>query len=256
MDRRLNGVWGGMCALLCGLGLSTAAYGQALPDGTGKAEFVHNCTACHRADMVTAAKKTPEEWKKSVFEMASRGADGTPEDLNKVVVYLVAHYAKDGSGQAAATPAAGHDALSSAELNTVNGLIADNGCVICHRIEKQGGYIGPELNGVGARRTAVQIREAIVHPHPTLARENRLATITTADGKTTMGRMVSEDEHTVRVIDTSGTTVSYSKPELRSLTVVDTNPMQSYEKRIAPEDLPVLVRYLSSLPAVEESSKK
>jgi len=40
------------------------------------------------------------------------------------------------------------------------------------------------------------------------------------------------------------------------LTVVDTNPMQSYEKRIAPEDLPVLVRYLSSLPAVEESSKK
>jgi mono/diheme cytochrome c family protein len=78
---------------LCGLSLCNQLFAQALPDGKGKAEFVHNCTACHRADMVTRVKKTPDEWRKSVDEMAARGTDGTKEDLDNVVLYLDTYFA-------------------------------------------------------------------------------------------------------------------------------------------------------------------
>lgn len=97
MDHKLKMVLGAACAFLCGLSLSHRAFGETLPDGKGKAEFVHNCTACHRADMVTRVKKTPEDWRKSVDEMAARGTDGTKEDLDNVVLYLDKYFALDPS---------------------------------------------------------------------------------------------------------------------------------------------------------------
>jgi hypothetical protein len=60
----------------------------------------------------------------------------------------------------------------------------------------------------------------------------------------------------VRVIDTSGEVAIYSKPGLRQFTIVNTNPMASYEGKITGEDLDDLVRYLGSLPSVDESVQK
>lgn len=51
---------------------------------------------------------------------------------------------------------------SSAEH--VKSIVADNNCLSCHRIGQDGGDIGPSLNGVGTRRTANQVRAAIVSP--------------------------------------------------------------------------------------------
>ena len=95
MDHKLKMALGAACAFLCGLSISNRAFGQALPDDKGKAEFVHNCTACHRADKVTRVKRTPEDWRKSVDEMAARGTDGTKEDLDNVVLYLDKYFSLD-----------------------------------------------------------------------------------------------------------------------------------------------------------------
>jgi glucose/arabinose dehydrogenase len=51
---------------------------------------------------------------------------------------------------------------SSAEH--VKSVIADNNCLVCHRVGREGGDIAPSLNGVGTRRTEEQIRSAIVSP--------------------------------------------------------------------------------------------
>jgi hypothetical protein len=106
------------CAFLFASLLSNAASAQqGLPDGLGKTEFVHNCTACHRADMVTRVKKTPEDWRKSVDEMASRGTDGTKEDLDNAYLYLVKNYSIDKPEGAAhpAMPPAGSPRPNSAD---------------------------------------------------------------------------------------------------------------------------------------------
>jgi mono/diheme cytochrome c family protein len=207
MDQKSKLVFGAMWALFCGLCLSKEAFGQTLPDGKGKAEFVHNCTACHTAKLVTRVKKTPEDWRKSVDEMAARGTDGSKEDLDNVVLYLVTYFGAEKSGAAAATQSTtpsstsgGPVVLNSSETERVKRLINENGCLTCHRIEKQGAYTGPTLNGLGARRSAREIRAAMVSPRHTL------------------------------------------------------NP--GNEGRITEEDLDLRVRYLGSLPSVDESVQK
>jgi putative heme-binding domain-containing protein len=263
MDRKHQLVVGAMRAFLCGLCLTSAASAQNLPDGTGKAEFIHNCLDCHSAGMVLRAKKTPDEWRKNVDDMASRGSDGSKEDIDKVVLYLDKYFATDKSGPAAATQSTtpssasgGPAVLNSSEIERGKRVITENGCLTCHRIEKQGSYIGPTLNGVGSRRTTDEIRAALVRPHPTVDPSNNLIRLTTADGKTLVGRILSQDDHDVRVIDGSGEVATYSKPGLRQFTIINTNPMPSYERKIMGEDLDGLVRYLSSLPPVDESVQK
>ena len=240
MDHKFNVLLGAMCALLCGLCISNEAFGQTLPDGKGKAEFVHNCTACHRADMVTRVKKTPEEWRKSVDEMASRGTDGSKEDLDNAYLYLVTNYGADKPIPTAAaqstTPSSTSDgpaapkssltsSITSSELEHVKQLIAESGCLSCHRIEQQGSYTGPTLNGMGARRTAGELRAAIVNPHPTVDPANNVIRLTMANGKTIVGRILSQNDHQVRVIDASGTVATYSKSGFRQFTIINTNPM-------------------------------
>ena len=164
MDHKLKVVLGA-CTFLCGLSLSNQVSGQTLPDGKGKAEFVHNCTACHHASMVVAVKKTPEDWRKSVDEMASRGTDGTKEDLDNVVLYLDKYFALDPSASAPATQST--TPSSTPDTEHAKHVIAENGCLTCHRIEQQGAYTAPSLNGVGTRHTADEIRAAIISHHST-----------------------------------------------------------------------------------------
>jgi hypothetical protein len=135
MDHKLKVVLGA-CTFLCGLCSSNQALGQTLPDGKGKAEFVHNCTACHHASMVVAARKTPEDWRKSVDEMASRGTDGTKEDLDNVVLYLDKYFALDPPAPAQenqpATPPStpgGHAALTHSDLEHIKQVITESNCL-------------------------------------------------------------------------------------------------------------------------------
>jgi len=263
MGHKFKLTFGTICALWCGLCLSNTAFGQNLPDGKGKAEFIHNCTACHRADMVTNARKTPAAWRKTVDEMAARGTDGTKQDIDNVYVYLSTNFALDQSTPTEAPPSTAPPStsstaapLNSSEIEQAKSLITQNDCLACHRVQEQGGYTGPALNGVGARRTPDEIRAAVVSPKPTLDPGNDLVRLTTADGKTLTGRILSQDGHNVRVIDMSGQVATYSKPELRQFTIIDTNPMPSYAGRIAGDDLDDLVRYLSSLPSINESAQK
>jgi mono/diheme cytochrome c family protein len=66
-----------------------------------------------------------------------------------------------------ATPAStpsGSATLDASNIEHVKSVIADNNCLLCHRIGRDGADIGPSLNGLGTRRTADQIRAAIVSP--------------------------------------------------------------------------------------------
>jgi len=45
-------------------------------------------------------------------------------------------------------------------------IIANNNCLSCHRIGRNGGDLAPTLNGLGSKRTPDQIRAAIVSPVP------------------------------------------------------------------------------------------
>ena len=65
---------------------------------------------------------------------------------------------------APASTSIGSATQDASSLEHVKSIIADNNCLVCHRIGREGGDIAPSLNGVGTRRTVEQIRSAIVSP--------------------------------------------------------------------------------------------
>jgi mono/diheme cytochrome c family protein len=65
-------------------------------------------------------------------------------------------------------PAPSRPATSDASsVEHIKSVIADNNCLVCHRVGREGGDIAPSLNGIGTRRTEAQIRAAIVSPPAT-----------------------------------------------------------------------------------------
>ena len=103
----MNQKWKVAFAAACVLLLSGAAYGQnqKLPDGKGKAELIRGCTDCHGTDLIVQKKRTPEDWKKVVDDMAARGSDATPKDINNIIRYLSTNFAiKNTAATQPATP--------------------------------------------------------------------------------------------------------------------------------------------------------
>jgi competence protein ComEA len=80
-----------LCGWLAAVSLPPAlsAAGQSdLPEGPGKAVVERICSGCHGVEVFTDSRNTKERWGAVVDDMASRGAEGTDEELNQVVEYL------------------------------------------------------------------------------------------------------------------------------------------------------------------------
>jgi mono/diheme cytochrome c family protein len=161
-----------VCVILRALPIQWSLWPN--PDGKGKAEFLPICTACHSTDTVTHLRKTPDEWRKTVDDMVARGADGSKEDLDNVVLYLSTNFGPEKSGSGAATQSTTYSSISG----------------------------GPA------------------------------------------------------VMNGSGEVATHSKPGLHLFTIINANPMPSYEGKIMGENLDDLARYLTSLPSAEESLQK
>jgi putative heme-binding domain-containing protein len=228
---------------------------QNLPAGTGSAEFQRICSSCHATNIVTNQRMTRAEWAGLVSDMVSRGAQGSPEDLDKVVGYLAANFGKSGpspSAPAETSPPAPvakekETPLSEAELSRAKELVQANKCLSCHRIGDAGSYLAPKLTDIGANRSAQQLRDSLVSPDKEVFYENRLVRIVTQDGKTLTGRLLNHDSYSVQFIESSGQLESVKKAGLREFTIIAQNPMPSYGDKMSADDLTILIHYLSSL---------
>lgn len=104
MNQKSKLVLGAACALF----LTCAAYGQnqKLPDGKGKAELIRGCTDCHSVNLVVQKRRTPEDWKKVVDDMAARTSENTPKDVDNILRYLNTNFGIKKTGTTAAPQSA------------------------------------------------------------------------------------------------------------------------------------------------------
>jgi len=75
-------------ALIAPLLALSFAQAQDLPPGKGKDLVENSCAACHGLDVVVAQHATKDGWASIVDYMVSRGASGTPEEIQTMVDYL------------------------------------------------------------------------------------------------------------------------------------------------------------------------
>src|SRR5436190_1522451 len=79
-----------------------------------------------------------------------------------------------------------------------------NGCVTCHSMKGEGGISGPDLTGIGARRSAGYLRESLVDPSAAVPDGYLLVSVVTKGGEKVSGVRVNEDSFSLQIRDGSG----------------------------------------------------
>ncbi len=64
-------------------------------------------------------------------------------------------------------------------------------CFKCHRMEGQGGYVGPDLAGVGRRYSREELLESLIDPNRTISDQYQSTRFLMKDGHTITGRVVN-----------------------------------------------------------------
>jgi competence protein ComEA len=62
------------------------------PAGPGRDALFKVCSNCHGPESVLGQLKTRDEWGKTLDDMANNGAQGSEEEWNQILEYLVQHY--------------------------------------------------------------------------------------------------------------------------------------------------------------------
>lgn len=85
---------------------AAAPAAQSLPPGEGKDALVKDCQGCHALNVITSQRKTESGWTDTVLEMRNRGANGSDDDMEKIIHYLAANFGPSGAAPASGSPAA------------------------------------------------------------------------------------------------------------------------------------------------------
>jgi putative heme-binding domain-containing protein len=117
------------------------------------------------------------------------------------------------------------------------------GCAQCHTIDGQGGFLGPDLMDIGARRAVRHLRESVVDPGKDIPLDFRTVAVATRSGASIRGIHLNEDEYSVHLRDASGNPRSFLKNELKSVELPRQSLMPAYASLPA-GDLENLVAYL------------
>jgi hypothetical protein len=69
-----------------------AREGERDKDAAGRAAVGMVCTQCHDLKPVTLERRTAEQWRTTVYDMISRGAQADPDEIEPIVSYLAATF--------------------------------------------------------------------------------------------------------------------------------------------------------------------
>ena len=72
----------------------SGAVAADLPEGPGKDVVKRVCGVCHEAEIVTGQARTPAAWRKTISDMVTLGAQGSDEDLDSILSYVIKNFPK------------------------------------------------------------------------------------------------------------------------------------------------------------------
>jgi putative heme-binding domain-containing protein len=126
-------------------------------------------------------------------------------------------------------------------------LFRAKGCTKCHRVNGEGGRLGPDLSNIGAVRSVNHLRQAIVDPNADVRQRYWTVNATGKDGKAYTGFLMNEDSYTVQFMDMNEQLHSVAKADLAQYTIEKTSKMPSYRESLKDNELNDLIAYLWSL---------
>jgi uncharacterized repeat protein (TIGR03806 family) len=131
----------------------------------------------------------------------------------------------------------------------------DTGCLECHRVEGQGGSVGPDLTGIGRRMRPAEILESILLPSKVVADEYATTVVETDQGVVLSGRIEREDDRVLVLRPpSSDQSVTLNKSDITARKRSDLSNMPpGIVNVLRKEQILDLLAYLKSNQAPKES---
>ena len=158
-----------------------------------------------------------------------------PRDVNNVAQY-VRSLGQVNAGAVAGDPGHGKRVFES-----------KGGCMTCHIVNGTGGWLGPELSDIGARRSAAYLRNALLDPAAGAPESIVFVRVETSSGQKFSGRRLNEDTFNIQIIDSGGSFRSVRKSGAASIERTPGTPMPSFRAKLTNSEISDLVAYLASL---------
>lgn len=120
-------------------------------------------------------------------------------------------------------------------------------CLRCHRAGGEGGVVGPDLAGLGARQPREYLLDSILHPNAATAPGYDNVVVETRDGREVAGTVQSEND-TELVLNTPDVgTQTVSKPEIIFRRKGLSSMPEGFGDILTPRELRDLVEFLATL---------
>jgi len=142
-------------------------------------------------------------------------------NLPTIEIWRMVAYVQQIGRQGIPEPALG-DAAAGATL------YQKNGCATCHRIGAEGGFFGPDLTDIGARRAVRHLRQSVVDPSADIPLDYRSVSVVDRKGTVTLGVHLNEDEYSVHLRDLTGNLRSFMKTDLAKMELPRQSVMPAY----------------------------
>ncbi len=242
----------GACLLLLAAGALRAQHSYTATDvEDGARVYQGNCFGCHgpEGDQVPGVNfsrgkflsvKSDEDLQRVIL----KGIPGTPmpaATFPEFMGFPVMAYVRSMS-------APGQRSLPDGDAARGKLVFEGKGeCLKCHRVGTHGSRLGPDLTDIGGLRRAVQLERALLDAVRDPSPEYRSVRVIAKDGKEYKGRLLNLDTFTVQMLDSGEKLRSFSKTDLREVTVITNSGMPSYKDKLKTQELADLVSYMASL---------
>jgi putative heme-binding domain-containing protein len=215
----------------------------------GSALFQVHCTYCHgaggeggRGADLTAGiyrhgGKDPELY--TTIRHGIPGTEMAPVRVSDEEVWKLVGFVKRLGSQGMREKATGDPVAGRA-------VYQRSGCVSCHRIENQGGNLGPDLTDVGRRRGLSFLTESLVKPEAEVPINYRAVQVVLKSGQTVTGIRVNRDDLSIQLRDIRDNFRSILMDNVQEIRYDKPSLMPSYAS-MNPKDLDDVIAYLNSL---------
>ncbi len=120
-------------------------------------------------------------------------------------------------------------------------------CVRCHKAGGEGGEVGPELTGVGTRKTREYILESIVYPNKNIAAGFENVLVTMKDGAIYAGLIKSETDAEIEVNSPEDGILKLKKADIKERQRGLSGMPEELRQVLTKQDLRNLIEFLSGL---------
>ena len=207
----------------------------------GSRLYSSQCQACHgpTGDQVTGIDLRRGQFRRStsdedLVKVITTGVPGTamppfslqPAEVGGVIAFIRAGFDPAGTAVKVGNAARGRQLFDG-----------KGACASCHRVNGIGPRVAPDLSDVGAARTPAALQRTLLDPSSGMMPINRPVRVVMKDGRTLSGRRFNEDTFTVQLIDQQEKLHSLEKKDIKTLEVLTTSPMPSYNGKLTTDEL-------------------